>query len=127
MECEKKREEYSEKAMRLANSEKPDAKERLLFLFQHLTEFDIARYDAAILGWSQHEPIAKQCVQQALDSRIEFLRTIFSELGYTGAELEMRVQTTLTVLTMELNGYNHLSKAERMNHLELRHKMLTKK
>ncbi|MFZ9012276.1 MAG: TetR/AcrR family transcriptional regulator, partial [Anaerohalosphaeraceae bacterium] len=36
-------EEYSAKAMRLANSEKPDAKERLLFLFQHLTEFDIAR------------------------------------------------------------------------------------
>lgn len=120
-------EEYSAKAMRLANSEKPDAKERLLFLFQHLTEFDIARYDAAVLSWSQHEPIAKQCVQRALDARIEFLRTIFSAMGFTGAELEMRIQTTFTFHTMELNGYNHLSKADRMRLVASRHKMLTRK
>jgi len=39
----------------------------------------------------------------------------------------MRVQTTFTFHTMELNGYNHLSKADRMRLVASRHKMLTTK
>ena len=36
-------EEYSEKVMRFVNSEVPEAKDRLLFLFQRLTDSEIGR------------------------------------------------------------------------------------
>ena len=119
--------EYTLRLARPLPEEISDASDRLLALMTRLTETDYARYDAAVLNWSQHEPGARQSIQKVLDFRMHFIRTLFSELGFTGNALEMRVQTVLTFHTMELNGYNHLSKEERLRHVKLRHEMLTHK
>ena len=119
--------EYTLRLARPLPEEISDASDRLLALMTRLTETDYARYDAAVLNWSQHEPGARQSIQKVLDFRMHFIRTLFSELGFTGNALDMRVQTVLTFHTMELNGYNHLSKEERLRHVKLRHEMLTHK
>jgi AcrR family transcriptional regulator len=104
-----------------------DPKERLLKMMLLLTEQDYVRYDMAVMDWGSHEPFARKKIQQAIDTRLHFLRTAFAEMGFEGDDLEMRAYTVLTFQTMEDHGYNQLSKEERLRHVKLRHDMLTQK
>jgi hypothetical protein len=102
-----------------------DASQRLLELMTALTEGNHARYDVAILQWGQHEPEAKRTLKKVFDFRASFVRSIFEELGFKGDALEMRVHTMVFFQTMEGSTYMHLSKAQRLQHVKLRHAMLT--
>ena len=120
-------EEYTLSLTSQIKAEFPDANKRLLALLKRLTETNHARYDFAVLYWGQYEPAAKAMVQEAMDFRLNYIRSIFKELGFKGDELEMRVQTVVTFQTMELHDYNNLTKEERLRHVKLRHRMLTRK
>lgn len=118
-------EEYSFSLPKRIKAEFPDANDCLLALLERLTETNYARYDFAVLNWGQHEPAAKAIVQAAIDFRINFIGSIFRELGFEGDELEMRIHTVVTFQTMELHDYNRLTKEERLRHVKVRHRMLT--
>jgi AcrR family transcriptional regulator len=102
-----------------------DPAKRLLILMTSLTEGNHARYDVAMLNWGQHEPSAQTKLQEVFDFRVAFIREIFSEIGFSGDDLEMRVHTMVFFQTMECSNYTRLSNEERLRHVRLRHKMLT--
>lgn len=89
-----------------------------------LSEGNHSKYDVAMMNWGQHDASTRQRIQEVFDYRITFIRTVFKELGFTGDELEMRVQTMVFFQTMECSQYTHLSKDERLRYVSLRHRML---
>ena len=103
-----------------------DPAKRLLRLMVILTEENQSRYDISIMNWGKREPVAQQKLQDVFNMRMQFIRSIFKELGFEGDELEMRVQTMVFFQTMESSQYALLSKKIRLRHVKLRHKMLTR-
>ena len=58
-----------------------------------LTLGEEARYEVAVRAWAGFDKMAAEVVRRTDKRRIEFLRSIFHELGFSGIEAEMR--TTL--------------------------------
>ena len=102
-----------------------DPSDRLLRLMLILTEQNHSRYDISIMNWGMHEPIARKKMKDMFKYRRRFVRSIFSELGFSGEDLEMRVQTMVFFQSMESSPYTRLTKKQRLEYVELRHKMLT--
>lgn len=100
------------------------AEERLLALMMLITEKDLCKYTLAVMDWGQHEPLTLKRIQEVMDFQMSYVRGLFEEIGYTGDELEMRVQTMVFFHSMEYNRYSHLSKEERIRYVRLRHRML---
>ena len=64
--------------------------DRLLRAMQMVWEYDLGRFDLAFRAWAQGQPEILDRVNRIYEKRLSFARTIFRELGFTGAELEMR-------------------------------------
>ena len=64
--------------------------DRLLRAMQMVWEHDLGRFDLAFRAWGQGEPEILARVNRIYKKRLSFARAIFRELGFTGAELEMR-------------------------------------
>ena len=101
-----------------------DPAKRLLKLMQILSEKNHSQFDISIMNWGEYESVAKKKVQAVFDTRMEFLRSVFREIGFKGDELEMRVHTMVFFQTLECCQYTKLSKANRLDYVKLRHKML---
>ena len=63
-------------------------------------------------------------VNSAYQMRLNFLRPIFSELGFEGEDLEMRVHLSLCNLTWEGVMFRALSQERRFKWLKLRVELL---
>lgn len=92
----------TQNAMEAANSSKGNAGERLLALAEYITQKDLGKYDMIMHSWALYEPQVAQMVQKVDDQRLAFVRSLFSEMGFIGDELEMRAQT--------FAGYHSLEK-----------------
>jgi AcrR family transcriptional regulator len=64
--------------------------DRLLRATRMIWEHDLGKYDLSFRAWAQGQPEILARVNRIYDKRLSFARTIFRELGFTGAELEMR-------------------------------------
>ena len=60
-------------------------------------------------------------------SRMEYLRSIFAEIGFRGRELEMRTRLFVVFHSMESAVHSDLTEAETKSHLRLRHALLTRR
>lgn len=99
--------------------------ERLLALSKFLIEEDICRYELAIRGWVQIHPVLIPLLEQIDLSRYEYVENLFREIGFTGADLEMRVRTFLVFYALETSLYPNQSLEDRLTSLTLRHHCLT--
>ena len=55
-----------------------------------IEEQDLGKYDLAIRSWAKYDDTARDAVNRVTAVRMSFLHQIFSEIGFAGAELEMR-------------------------------------
>jgi AcrR family transcriptional regulator len=101
-----------------------DPKKRLYQTMLMILEHDLAKYDMVIRNWANHDPTAAKAVRRVTRMRLDFLRSIFSELGFRGRQLEMRTRLFVCYHSLEQNTFNDLSKDERRKLLRLRHKLL---
>jgi hypothetical protein len=62
---------------------------------------DLARYDLAVRAWARHDEMARDFVQRVTKARLDFIRRIFSEMGFDGDELEMRTMVFVCYHTWE--------------------------
>ncbi len=97
--------------------------ERLLALMQLLSDSGAARFDVAVRAWTAQERKLDALVQKVDRQRLIFVRALFSEMGFHGAELDMRAQTFLAYHSFEVSLLSHLeqTKEERQKLLNLRH------
>lgn len=106
---------------------KGDAKRRLYKTMLMILDHDLAKYDLPIRDWAAHDPEAAKAVRIVYRMRLEFVRGIFSELGFRGQQLEMRTRLFVCYHSWEQAMFDDLSKEERHKLLRLRHKMLVTK
>ena len=104
-----------------------DPKKRLYKTMLMILEHHLTKYDLAIRGWAAHDPIAAKAVRLVNRMRLDFVRSIFSEIGFRGRELEMRTRLFVGYHSWEQAMFDDLSKDERRKLLRLRHKLLVTK
>jgi AcrR family transcriptional regulator len=101
--------------------------ERLLLLSELIQDLDVVRFDVAVRSWASVEPQAAKVVRATDQTRYQFVRAMFAELGFTGDDLEMRTRTF--VIFYSFDGTFSLKEGERLMKRQrlLRHQMLISK
>ena len=63
---------------------KLDPKKRLLIVMEMIRDKKLTKYDLAINAWAKVDPLAHEVVKKVVNIRLDFLRSIFAELGFDG-------------------------------------------
>lgn len=90
-----------------------------------IQEHDLAKYDLAMRSWAKHDEPAREVVQLVTMARLDFIRQIFSEMGFEGDELEMRTMLFVCYHTRESGTFEHMSPRKRTRYRKLRLDLLT--
>jgi len=77
------------------------ARQRLRRVLEMVAQDNLSGYDEPIDGWAAHEPAIAARVQEVYDLRYKYVRSLFSELGFKGADLETRTIACLGLLKAE--------------------------
>ena len=99
--------------------------ERLLKLMEILTLGEQARYEVAVRAWAGFDNMAAEVVRGTDKRRIEWLRSIFLELGFSGIEAEMRARLFVYYQLAEPIVLWREPKSKRREIIRLRHRLLT--
>ena len=92
-----------------------------------IQEHDLARFDLAIRAWAKHDEVAKDFVKRVTKVRFQFIRQIFSEMGFNGEELEMRTMLFVCYQTWEMDTFGEMSVRKRSRIRKRRLEFLTGK
>ena len=99
--------------------------ERLYKLMEILTLGEQARYEVAVRAWAGFDDMAAEVVRGTDKRRIEWLRSIFQEMGFSGNEAEMRARLFVYHQLAEPSVLWREPKSKRREIMKLRHKLLT--
>jgi len=77
------------------------ARQRLRCVVEMVARENLSGYDEPIDGWAAHEPVIADRVQESYDLRYKYVRSLFSELGFKGVDLETRTVACLGLLKAE--------------------------
>ena len=99
--------------------------ERLFKLMEILTLGEQARYEVAIRAWAGFDDMAAVVVRGTDKRRIEWLRRIFHEMGFSGNEAEMRARLFVYYQLAEPSILWREPNNKRREIIKLRHRLLT--
>lgn len=85
--------------------------ERLLSTAHTIFEHDLARFDLPFRAWAQGNPAVLERVNRVYEQRLNWVRQIFRELGFKGAQLEMRARLFVGYHSWERTMFPAPSKA----------------
>jgi len=103
------------------------AVQRLENVMRTVRDRELNHFEAAIFIWSQTDPAARKTFDRVYKIRLDFIRKLFRELGFSGDDVEMRAQFFMGYLAWEYTGFCAQSKAKSDRLLKLRLKLLTEK
>ena len=109
-----------------ALSEAP-AVQQLENVMRTVRDQELNRFEAAIFIWSQTDSAARKAFDQVYKRRLDYVRSIFRELGFKGDEVEMRAQLFMGYLAWEYTGFCPQSKTTQNRLLKLRLRLLTER
>ena len=118
-------ENFTKSVMSHVDSIKKGANERLLELMVFITKKQLARYDSAIRSLAHNEPGFSRKIQRVFESRIEYVASLFKEMGYKGTDLEMRSRITVMFMSQEQNILQTKNINEQLQLIKKSHAMLT--
>ena len=61
-------------------------------VIEMVQENKLSKYDLAIMSWAKKDQRVKKVVERVFALRLDFVGKIFKDLGFTGAELEIRTR-----------------------------------
>ena len=102
-------------------------KGRLRKTMEMILEHDLTRYDLAIRGWAKTDPKVAKAFKHGYRLRHEFIGARFAEMGFEGADLEMRTRLLVTYESWEVHGFPFHSKKSMRELIPLRLELLTRK
>ncbi|MEA3547215.1 MAG: hypothetical protein U9R66_06090 [Thermodesulfobacteriota bacterium] len=118
--------EYTAVITASLDMKKFDAEKRLFITMQMVREKKLAQYDLAMNGWAKVDPLVNEIVKKVVAMRLDFLRIIFKDLGFSGDELEMRARLHLCYHAWEKVTFVDDNSDEYTRLQKLRHKMFIK-
>jgi AcrR family transcriptional regulator len=102
-----------------------DPKSRLARTAEMILEYDLTRYDIPMGQWALHDPVAARALRKVYRTRLDFLRGTFSELGFTGDDLDMRSMLFTCYHTWESPMFKVISRKRRRELIAKRIELLT--
>lgn len=102
-----------------------DAKARLVICAEMILELDLTRYEIGIRQFALRDKMAWQTVKKANKIRMDFIRKAFSELGFSGDDLEMRAMLFACYHTWETTMFPGVSRKRRKELIGKRLDLLT--
>jgi AcrR family transcriptional regulator len=101
--------------------------ERLIESAETITKYDLGRYDMAIRQWASTDAEVARMVRKVNRIRLDFLRDVFRELGFTGDDLEMRAMMFVCYYTWEVSTFKDISRKRLRSMIAKRTELLTKR
>ena len=118
---------YTEIVIQKLSKVEMDPVTRLNQVAEMVWKNDLAKYDLAFRIWAKNDPLAKRAVTKVNKLRFDYLRSIFSELGFKGEELEMRTLLFVCYQTWETPMFGKFNKQKWEKLKKRRLKLLTHK
>ena len=106
-----------------APAEVPPA-DRLAIVAEIVDRDNLSRYDFAIRQWARQDPKVRRIWRSEMNKRLDYIRGLFSSLGFEGDDLEMRVRVFVACQIGERDLFTELSAKERARLRKLRLEML---
>jgi AcrR family transcriptional regulator len=100
---------------------KAEPRERLYIIMKMVLENNLARLDFPMRIAAEEDSVVMETFDRVIQKRLAFLRSTFSELGFTGEELEMRTHMFVCYHSWEGTHFHNSSMATRAKWLKQRH------
>lgn len=107
--------------------QKLEPEKRLLTVMEMVHDHNLAKYELAVNAWAKHDPNARKVLKKVVKVRLEYLRSIFAELGFEGDELEMRAHLFVCYQSWESTMFSDLTKKKQHQLQTLRHRLYMKR
>lgn len=104
--------EYNEVITDNALLEQLPPKERLFVTMQMVHDENLCELDMHFHVWSMKDRQVAKKVRAVIDKRFGYIKSIFSEAGFTGDELEMRTRLVVAHDSNELVMFKKMSKSQ---------------
>ena len=99
--------------------------DRMLHVMKMIEEYDLDRYEVPMRAWADHDQQAADVIAEVYAMRFKFIKSIFAEMGFTGADLDMRTRLWLCYATNGKAMFGKSSRKKQTEMLKLCHKILT--
>jgi AcrR family transcriptional regulator len=103
-----------------------DAKETLLKLMTIITEEKVGRYEAALRAWAIHDEVARSALHKVDQQRLEYITSVFTDIGFRKADAEIRARLMLYYQVAEQGIFLSDTKEKRKKLLRQRFTFLVK-
>jgi len=100
---------------------KLDPKKRLLTTMEMIRDKHLTKFDLAMTSWAKLDSQVDKVVKKVVKMRLDYLRTIFAELGFRGDELEMRTRLFVCYHSWEDTMFPDLSNQKHSKLQKLRY------
>ena len=119
--------EYTEVVTLGLTETESDPLKRLYLTTDMVRKYKLAKYDLPIRTWALNDTLAKRAVTKVNNIRVNYSRSIFSEFGFSGEDLEMRARLFACYVTWEIPMYGPMPNNKWVEQRNLRLQMLTNK
>jgi len=117
--------EYTEVVTENPLLRKSDPAQRLENTMAMIDRHDLAKFDLVVRAWAKKDEEARAVVETVTDSRIQYIRQAFRDLGFEGDEAEMRAALFVCYHTWEKTIFPKMSKRRRARLRKRRLALLT--
>lgn len=121
------RNEFTDVVIRNVGAMGGSPEDRLVALTEMIAKYKLTRHELAIREWAKHDPEARAAVAEVNKVRLDFVRSLFSEMGFKDDELEMRTMLFVCYQSWEAPMFFDMP-ASKLNKLrKFRLRLLTRK
>ena len=120
-------EEYSAVVPAAIERDSGTAEERLARLMRLVHEQNLTRYDLILRSFAIHDPQFARWVKKADRFRLDFVESLFAEMGFIENEIRIRARSCLAYMTMEHDLFDKLERKHRSDLVDDLHVFLVRK
>jgi len=119
------RQEYTEVVIKNFKQQEMGAKEALYHVVQMIDKHNLNKFEVHMRAWADSDPAVEKIVAGIYQERLVFIRDLFSSMGFTGCDLEMRARLWLCYATHGNSMFPVNTCAEGEDLIKIRHTILT--
>ena len=117
---------HTEVVVEAVNHVPGDAPTRLLALVEKVINEKLTEYDFVMQALAIQEPVVARAIRKVYRRRLEYVGSLFAEMGFRGRQLKMRTEAFVTFVSLEHGLYSNRSKKERLKLMREAHAFFTR-